>query len=170
MLRHGFIASLLLIGLFVLLTTLTSFKTMAEGLLSLRTSGRYLSPAASPVTFKAARCMRSCRSINQKQLLSWGQSCSRASRTRTNDASSGSSYRDSLRPLTASKRGATSTEIGARSHRSPACSCVSITLPEQTEPPGLFLILVVVGLDALDDDVIGAFFIDRPLAAVGVIA
>src|SRR5262249_23053306 len=54
--------------------------------------------------------------------------------------------------------------------KSPACSCVSITLPEQSEPPGLFLTLVVVGLDALDDDVIGAFFIDRPLAAVGVIA
>jgi hypothetical protein len=30
MFRHGFIASLLLIGSFVLLTTLTSFKTMAE--------------------------------------------------------------------------------------------------------------------------------------------
>src|SRR5262252_3296605 len=30
MLRHGFIASLLLIGSFVLLTTLTSIKTMAE--------------------------------------------------------------------------------------------------------------------------------------------
>src|SRR5215475_11878646 len=30
MLRHGFIASLLLIGSFVLLTTLTSFMTMAE--------------------------------------------------------------------------------------------------------------------------------------------
>jgi hypothetical protein len=30
MLRHGFIASLFLIGSFVLLTTLTSIKTMAE--------------------------------------------------------------------------------------------------------------------------------------------
>jgi hypothetical protein len=30
MFRHGFIASLLLIGSFVLLTKLTSFKTMAE--------------------------------------------------------------------------------------------------------------------------------------------
>jgi hypothetical protein len=30
MLRHGFIASLLLVGSFVLLTTLTSIKTMAE--------------------------------------------------------------------------------------------------------------------------------------------
>src|SRR5438093_1396322 len=49
--------------------------------------------------------MRSCRSINQKQLLSLGQSCSRASRTRTNNASSGSSSRNSLRPLTASGRG-----------------------------------------------------------------
>jgi hypothetical protein len=37
-------------------------------------------------------------------------------------------------------------------------------------PLGLFLILVVVSLDALDDDVIWAFFVDRPLAAVGVIA
>ena len=83
-----------------------------RGLLSLRTSGRYSSPAASPVTFKAERCMRSCRSINQKQLLSWEQSCSRASRTRTNDASSESSSQNSLRPLTASKRGATSTEVG----------------------------------------------------------
>src|SRR5215475_6887856 len=73
-----------------------------KGLLSLRTLGRYLSPAASPVTFKAAKCMRSCRSINQKQLLSWGQSCSRASRTRTSNASSGSSSRNSLRTLTAS--------------------------------------------------------------------
>src|SRR5215471_8699724 len=45
--------------------------------------------------------MRSCRSISQKQLLSWGQSCLRASRTRTNDASSGSSSRNSLRALTA---------------------------------------------------------------------
>ena len=69
-------------------------------------------PAASLVTFKAARCMRSCRSINQKQILSWGQSCSRASRTRTNDASSGSSSRNSLRPLTASKRGATRQKLG----------------------------------------------------------
>ena len=30
MLRHGFVASLLLVGSFVLLTTLTSIKTMAE--------------------------------------------------------------------------------------------------------------------------------------------
>jgi hypothetical protein len=30
MLRHGFVASLLLVGLFVLLATLTSIKTMAE--------------------------------------------------------------------------------------------------------------------------------------------
>src|SRR5262245_13941519 len=57
--------------------------------------------------------MRSCRSINQKQLLSWGQSCLRASRTRTNDASSGSSSRNSLRALTTSERGATSTGVGA---------------------------------------------------------
>jgi len=45
--------------------------------------------------------MRSCRSINQKQLLSLGQSCSRASRTRTNNASSGSSSQNSLRALIA---------------------------------------------------------------------
>ena len=49
--------------------------------------------------------MRSCRSINQKQLLSWGQSCSRVSRTRTNNASSESFSRNSLRALTASERG-----------------------------------------------------------------
>jgi len=34
---------------------------------------------------------------------------------------------------------------------------------------GLFLVLVVVGLGALDDYVIGALFADRPLPAVGVI-
>jgi hypothetical protein len=32
MLRHGFVASLLLVGSFVLLTTLTSIKPMAERL------------------------------------------------------------------------------------------------------------------------------------------
>jgi four helix bundle protein len=64
------------------------------------------SPAASPVTFKAARCIRSCRSINQKQSLSWEQGCSRASRTRTNNAWSGSFSPNSLRALTASERGA----------------------------------------------------------------
>ena len=79
-----------------------------KGLLSLLTSSRYSCPAASPVTFKAARCMRSCRSISQKQLPSWGQSCSRASRARTNNALSGSSSQNSLRALTASERSATS--------------------------------------------------------------
>ena len=89
-----------------------------KGLPSLRTSGRYSSPAASPVTFKAERCMRSCRSINQKQLLSWGQSCSRVSRTRTNNASSESSSQNSLRALIASECSATSTGVGAGSQRS----------------------------------------------------
>ena len=83
--------------------SITSTRRWRKGPPSLRASGRYSIPAVSPVTFKAARCMRSCRSINQKQLLSWGQSCSRASRTRTNSASSGSSSRNSLRALTASR-------------------------------------------------------------------
>src|SRR5262249_35116730 len=99
-----------------------------KGLLSPRTSGRYSSPAASPVTFKAAKCMRSCRSINQKQLLSLEQSCSHASRTRRNDASSESSSRNSLRALTASERARHRQELEvvcsrpfARTHNKDCC-------------------------------------------------
>src|SRR5215471_3115262 len=122
MLRHGFIASLLLIGSFVLLTTLTSINTMAERpTFASETLGRYLSPTASLVTLKAARCMRSCRSINQKQSLSWGQSCSRVSRTRTNNASSGSSSQNSLRALTASEGGATCLSCRFRRANDLAC-------------------------------------------------
>ena len=58
-----------------------------------------------------------------------------------------------------------------------AVDCINASLEENRSGRGcrlrsarLFLVLVVVGLNALDDDVIGAFFIDRPLAAVGVIA
>ena len=49
-------------------------------------------------------------------------------------------------------------------------ACQPWILAGERRSAGLFLVLVVVGLDALDDDVVGTLFADRPLATVGVIA
>ena len=83
----------------------TSAQTVAERPTYASDVRPILQSSFQPCHFQGGQMYEKLRSINQKQLPSWGQSCSRASRTRTNNASSGSSSRNSLRALTASERG-----------------------------------------------------------------
>src|SRR4029453_4467858 len=79
----------------------TSTKTVAERPTFASDIRPILQSSCQPCHFQGGKMYEKLPFDKPKQILSWGESCSRASRTRTNNASSESSSQNSLRQLTA---------------------------------------------------------------------